>query len=304
VTRPWLTPRRRTLAWLVLVIVGCAAAFAFVYWFTVQTRSGRQLADAAFRGALLTKARVADAVGSTLDVVSVTALLTAVAAIAVVALIRMRRASGLVAIGLLIATNASSRILKVYILPRPDLGLVESTPATLNSLPSGHTTAAFSIGVAALFVVPPSLRSVTATAGIVFSSAVAIATMSAGWHRVADSLASFLLVAGWAAFAGVVLLLAQPDFTPGGPGLEGSRDTGRWWAATAIGLALLAGALVTVLVSDPEIRESLAGPRAAFLAGALTVLSTAAAMTVVTLRVVSRVSDGGNGVGSRSRGRV
>lgn len=186
-TWPWWTPRSRTLVWLLFQLAWCVGAFGFVYWFTVQTITGRQLADAALRGAEVTRSPAAASVGATLDVVSATALIAAVATIAVVALIRMRRASGLVAIGLLIAANASGRILKVYVLPRDDLGLVESAPATLNSLPSGHTTAAFSIGVAALFVVPSLLRPVTAALGILFSSAVAIATVSAGWHRVADS---------------------------------------------------------------------------------------------------------------------
>lgn len=228
---------------------------------------------------------------ATLDVVSATALIAAVATIAVVALIRMRRASGLVAIGLLIAANASGRILKVHVLPRDDLGLAESAPATLNSLPSGHTTAAFSIGVAALFVVPSVLRPVTAAAGILFSSAVAIATLSAGWHRVADSLASFFMVTAWAAVGGVVILLAEPRFEPGGWRAQGQDRVGRWWAAAALGLTLVAAVLVAVLVADPEVRESVVGPPVAFVAGALMIVGTAAAMTVVVQRMVARVSD-------------
>ena len=292
-TWPWLTPRRRTLAWLLFQLVCCVAAFGFVYWFTVQTIPGRQLADAVLRGAELTRSPAAVSVEATLDVVSATALIAAVATIAVVALIRMRRTSGLVAIGLLIAANISGRILKVYVLPRDDLGLAESAPATLNSLPSGHTTAAFSIGVAALFVVPSVLRPITATLGIVFSSAVAIATLSAGWHRAADSLASFFLVTAWAAVAGVVILLLEPGFTPGGRAANGPHRAGRWWAAAATGLILVAAVLLAVLVADPEVRESVLGPPVAFLAGALLIVGTAAAMTVVVLREVSRVSDAG-----------
>lgn len=298
-TWPWWTPRRRTFAGLLFQLVWCVGAFGFVYWFTVQTITGRKLADAALRGAELTRSPAAVSVEATLDVVSATALIAAVATIAVVALIRMRRASGLVAIGLLIAANVSGRILKVYVLPRDDLGLAESAPVTLNSLPSGHTTAAFSIGVAALFVVPSVLRPVAATLGIVFSSAVAIATMSAGWHRAADSLASFFLVTAWAAVAGVVILLAEPGFTPGGWAAQGPHRAGRWWAAAATGLIIVAAVLVAVLVADPEVRESVLGPPAAFVAGALLIVGTAAALTVVVLRAVSRVSDAGpDGSGS------
>jgi hypothetical protein len=139
------------------------------------------------------------------------------------------------------------------------------------------------------------LRPGTAAVAILFSSAGAIATLSAGWHRVADSLASFFLVTAWAAVAGVVILLAEPGFTPEDRGAQGPHRTGRWWAAAATGLALVAAVLVAVLVADPEVRESALGPPAAFVAGALLIVATAAAMTVVALRAVSRVSDAGPG---------
>jgi hypothetical protein len=291
VTWPWWTPRRRTYVWLLFQMAWCVGAFAVVYWFTVQTITGRQLADAALRGARLSRAQAAASVEATLDVVSATALIAAVAAIAVVGLIRLRRANGLVAIGLLIAANASGRILKAYVLPRDDLGLAESAPATLNSLPSGHTTAAFSIGVAALFVGPSVLRPVTAALAILFSSAAAIATLSAGWHRVADTLASFFLVTAWAAVAGIVILLAEPGFTPGGWRTHEPHQTGRWWAAAATGLAVVAAVIVAVLVADPEVRGSNLGPPAAFFAGVLLIVATATSVTVVVQRAVSRVSD-------------
>lgn len=290
-TWPWFNPRRRTFVWLVLAMAGCVAGFVVVYWFAVQTITGRQLADAALRGALITQPRAASAVEATLDVVTVTALIAAAGSIAVVALLRMRRTSGLVAVGLLLAANASGQVLKSYILPRPDLGLAESAPATLNSLPSGHTTAAFSVGIAALFVVPPLLRSTTAVFGIAFSSVVAIATMSAGWHRVEDTLASFFLVTFWALVAAGVMLLAQPGFMPAARKTAVQRRTRRWLVLIVLGLSLLAALIVVVLVGDQGVRESSLGQFAAFLAGCLLIVGTAAATTAVVVRAVSRVSD-------------
>ena len=298
-TWPWFNPRRRTFVWLALGMAGCVAAFSLVYWFAVQTITGRQLADAALRGALITQPRAESAVEATLDAVTVTALIAAAGSIAVLALIRMRRTSGLVAIGVLLAANVSGQLLKSYILPRPDLGLAESAPATLNSLPSGHTTAAFSIGVAALFVVPALLRWATAIVGIAFSSTVAIATMSAGWHRVEDTLASFFLVTFWALTAGGVLLLAQPGFTPAAGRAAGKRRTRPVLVLTTVGLSLFAALIVAVLVSDHGVRESSIGRFAAFLAGCLLVVGTAAVTTALVVRAVSRVSDPGTaGTGS------
>ena len=293
---PWFNPRRRTFVWLTLGMAGCVAAFSLVYWFAVQTITGRQLADAALRGALITQPRAASAVEATLDVVTVTALIAAAGAIAVVALIRMRRTSGLVAVGVLLTANFSGQLLKSYILPRPDLGLAESAPATLNSLPSGHTTAAFSIGVAALFVVPVLLRWATAIVGIAFSSTVAIATMSAGWHRVEDTLASFFLVTFWALTAGGVMLRVQPGFMPAARRAAGKRRTRPWLVLASLGLSLLAVLIVAVLVSDHGVRDSSIGRFAAFLAGCLLIVGTAAATTAVVVRAVSRVSDPGTTV--------
>ncbi len=201
-------------------------------------------------------------------------------------------------------SNASTKILKTYVLPRSDLGLSESTPATLNSLPSGHTTAAFSIVVALLFVVPRGLRPIIAGVGIVASSAVALATLSAGWHRVADSLASFLLVSTLAALGGVVVLLADPRFVPDTKHGWNHR-TGRWWTVLSVGLALVAAALIAVLVTDEDLRLSALGPPAAFGAGGLLIVATAAAATSLVVRIVARVSDpleAGSGNGRRSGG--
>lgn len=88
-----------------------------------------------------------------------------------------------------------------------------------------------------------------------------------------------------------MILLAEPGFTPGGWRAQGPHRTGRWWAAAATGLTVAAAVLVAVLVADPEIRESVLGPPAAFAAGALLIGGTAAALTVVVLRAVARVSD-------------
>ncbi len=127
--------------------------------------------------------------------------------------------------------------------------------------------------------------------GTLFSSAVAIATLSAGWHRVADSLASFFLVTAWSTVAGVVIVLAEPDFTPGDRVTRGSHRAGRWYLGLAVGLTLMAATVIAALVAEPQLRESAAGPPAAFVAGALLIIGTAAGTTAVVLRTVSRVSD-------------
>ncbi len=197
------------LARILVVGLGFAAGFVLVYLVTVRTVRGRLFGDASLRGALLTRSAMANGVDSILNAVSVASLLAAVAVVATVALVRLERVRGLAAIGLLVGANLSTLLLKSYLLDRPDLGLREVSPATLNSLPSGHATAVFSAFAALLFVVPTAWRYPTSLIGLVTAITTALATMSAGWHRAGDSMAAFLLVGVWTVIAAVPVLIAD-----------------------------------------------------------------------------------------------
>lgn len=113
-----------------VLTVLCLFGFVVGYVLTVRTTPGRQLGHASLRGALITNSGVVDAVDAILGVVSVATLLGGVAAITLIAVVRQRRVPGLTAVGLLIAANASTWLLKTHLLTRPDLGLREITPAT------------------------------------------------------------------------------------------------------------------------------------------------------------------------------
>lgn len=125
-----------------------AAVFVMTYLLAVWTTAGRLLDGASLRGAIDNRSRLSDAVERTLDVVSVTSLLAAAVLLVGIALVRSRRELAVAAVVVVVGANATSQLLKRVVLERPDLGLYESTPATLNSLPSGHSTVAFSLAVA------------------------------------------------------------------------------------------------------------------------------------------------------------
>ncbi len=210
-----------------VLAVTSIVGFVLVYLLTVRTTPGRQFGDASLRGALVTNSAVVDAVDAVLGVVSVATLLGGRAAIALIALVRLRRAPGLAAVGLLVAANTSTWLLKTHLLTRPALGLREIAPATHNSLPSGHTTAVFSVVVALLVVVPARARRPIAITGGAAAVVMALATMSAGWHRAGDSIAAFLVVGAWAGIAGIATVLAD-DTAPArvpAPGI-GDRSGG------------------------------------------------------------------------------
>jgi membrane-associated phospholipid phosphatase len=79
-----------------------------------------------------------------------------------------------------------------------------------NSFPSGHTTAAASIAVALLFVVPARHRLAAALAGTVLTAAVGISVVVLVWHYPSDVLGGLLVVATWA-FATLAALRFRAD---------------------------------------------------------------------------------------------
>ncbi len=239
---------------------------------------------------MLTNARLSEFVDGVLAVVSMASLLGAVAAVAVIALVRLCRSLGLAAIGLLVAANGSTWVLKNVALSRPDLGLRELTPATLNSMPSGHSTAVFSAVVALLFVVPARWRGPVSTIGAGYACLTALATMSAGWHRAGDSLAAFLLVGVWAAAAGlVVVLLDGPAPDAAASSRPSRRRLLRWPVVTTTGSLAVGSVVVLGLYANERLRAGTIGAVSAFLAAGLLIAGTASGVLVAILSVLDRI---------------
>jgi membrane-associated phospholipid phosphatase len=78
------------------------------------------------------------------------------------------------------------------------------------AFPSGHATAAASLAVALLLVVPPRLRPLAAAAGAAFVAAVGIAVVVIQWHYPSDVLGGLLVVASWTFAAVAALRLLRP----------------------------------------------------------------------------------------------
>lgn len=282
---------RAPLAQVALIFAGYVVAFGLVYVFSVQTATGRRLADAALRGAISVRPLLSGTVQTILDVVSVASLLGAVAVVAVIALIRLARLEGLMAIGILVGSNLSTWLLKNVLLARPDLGLREIAPATLNSLPSGHTTAVFSSVAALIFVAPRRWRDVTATVGVGYATLTGLATMLAGWHRAADSVAAFLVVGAWTCVAAATIRIVAPHPPPGADDLRRPLSV-KWLALSALACVSLGTALGVGLVLASLAPGNLVGSLTAFLAGGLLVAGTASGVTAGVLTVLDVVDAG------------
>jgi hypothetical protein len=205
--------------------------------------------------------------------------------VATVALVRLERVQGLAAVGLLVGANVSTLVLKTYLLERPDLGIREVAPATLNSLPSGHATAVFSAVAALLFVVPTRWRYPASLAGLLAATATALATMSAGWHRAGDSMAAFLLVGVWTAIAAGAFLIADTGGAGDRANFEWPEST-RWLAAVSASSLTLGLALGIALNAAGPIRDATPGSWLAFLVGCLLITGTGIAVLGGMLHVL------------------
>jgi membrane-associated phospholipid phosphatase len=285
------TRGREALTWPAVMAAAYAVAFLLVYYVSVRTVPGRLVSDASLRGAISSGAAFQDTVEAVLDVVSVGSLLGAVAMVAVIALVRLDRVRGLASIGVLVGSNVSTWLLKEHLVPRPDLGLDEIAPATLNSLPSGHTTAAFSAVAALLVVLPAAARVPAALVGGGFTTTIALATMFAGWHRTADAMAAFLVVGIWTMVAvSVVVVLGSPRVQ------HGAATGFKWWVALCVGTLILGSALGACLAAIAPIRDTLFGSLLAFLSAGLLILGALVGVLAGMLWVLEVTeSDGGQG---------
>lgn len=277
------------LTWPVVTATAYAAGFVLVYYLSVRTVPGRRVSDASLRGAISSGASVRDTVDAILDIVSVGSLLGAVAVVALIALLRLDRVRGLAATSVLVTANVMTWLLKEHLISRPDLGVDEIAPATLNSLPSGHTTAAFSAVAALLIVLPAAVRVPVAMLGGAFATVTALATMFAGWHRPADAMAAFL-VAGVCTMAAISLVVVL-----GGPRPHTTaRAPLRWGVPVSFGALVLGGTIAAGLTALGPIRDTLLGSLLAFLSAGLLIIGTLLAVLVSMLRVLETTEPAGD----------
>jgi membrane-associated phospholipid phosphatase len=269
------------LRWAAATATVYAAAFVLVYYVSVRTVRGRLVSDASLRGAISSGAWVQDTVEAILDIVSVGSLLGAVAVVAVIALLRLDRVRGLASIAVMVTANVSTWLLKEHLITRPDLGLDEVAPATLNSLPSGHTTAAFSAVAALLIVLPAAMRVPVALLGGSFATVIALATMFAGWHRAADAMAAFLVV-GVCTMVAISLVVVFDSPRPRASARVGLG----WWVALSVGALILGGTLSLGFSALGQIRDTLLGSLLAFLSAGLLIVGTLLGVLVGMLRVL------------------
>jgi membrane-associated phospholipid phosphatase len=177
--------------------LACAVALGFLAVLALGLAAGRhvdvrlflKLAEDEPSGGTL-----ADAIASLGDPLPMLAMLAVASAIA---LLRGRPSGALAAVLVVAGANVTTQLLKVLLAhPRVKLA-IGGDPFEPNTFPSGHTTAAASIAVAYLFVVPAALRKPTLIVGAIFTLAVGCSVVAIGWHYPSDVLGGILVAAGW-----------------------------------------------------------------------------------------------------------
>jgi membrane-associated phospholipid phosphatase len=133
-----------------------------------------------------------------------------------IALLRGRPRDALAAALVVAGANVTTQALKVVLAhPRAQTLLGGSGVAEVG-FPSGHTTAACSIGIAFALVVPRNLAPVVLALGAAFGLAVGLSVIVIAWHYPSDVIGGALVAAGW----GFAVLAARRAALPRGAELS------------------------------------------------------------------------------------
>ncbi len=138
-------------------------------------------------------------------------LLVLLAAIVLLALSWGGRREALAAGAVVVGANVTTQLLK-GLLAHPRYQPYDATiQIWSDAFPSGHATAAASVGVALVFAAPPGWRPLAALAGAGFALAVGASVVVLQWHFASDVLGAYLVVAGWGFAALAALRLSGAD---------------------------------------------------------------------------------------------
>ncbi len=286
--RPWWHSRRSALVRLLAAAAVCALLIVVTYLVFVRTTRGQWVDDAALRGTTIGRRHIINPVHNILDLISVTALGVATITLAVVAFLRRRPILALLAVTLVVGSNVTTEVIKYQLFSRPLLDPADGL--AFNTLPSGHTTVALSVGLAMALVAPARMRGTFAVVGAVYGAATGIATMSAGWHRPSDVVAGCFVVAMWVALVGAAAIVIRPQPHPD-PDPE-PDDSAYILAVTFFSIVaaiLLAAGTAALLITAFSVPEPTSRPRLflAYAGGACAVAGAALA-TMTGLLVVAR----------------
>jgi len=278
---------------LAALALACALALVTGYLVFVRTHAGQRLDEAALDGRLASE-HARHAASVLLTTISIGSVALALVVLVGQALLRRRVALAVVTVAVVLGALVLTEVLK-HVLVRPDLVF---SSLDHNSFPSGHTTAAFAVGIAAALAAPPRWRRTVAVGALLYGTAIGVATIAAGWHRPSDVGGAMLVVTGWAAAVVLAVSLVDRYAFMDDRGDDRDRHGSSWMHAPDLEgyvllavLALVAGWVVTVAIVGGHRMGAieLTNWNAAFL-GACACVAALAALLLATLLTVLRES--------------
>ncbi len=270
-----------------LTLAGLATtAVAVVYTLAVRTAWGQRLDATALTGRRELRPRAVHAAARLLTTIDVASLMLLGAAIVLVALLRARPRLAIGAAIVIAGSILTTELLKRVVLPRPNFGIFDALRSH-PTFPSGHTTVAMSLGIAAMLVAPSRWRAAVGVLAACYASAIGVAVVATANHRPSDPIGAALVVAAWASAVAAMLVGREGEETPepAGPAISP-------WLALG-GLALLVVAFLGLAATVLAIRLNrldtieLGG---AFAASATAIVGTILLTTAALLAVLRGVA--------------
>ena len=240
-----------------LATLASMAALAATYYFFVRTTTGQFIDESALVEAVETHGTAGKAATKLLDSLPALSLLISAVVVLIVTVVKRRWTAAGIAIAACVGANVATQVLKAIVPDRPYRGI---ETLELNSLPSGHTTLAASAAAAVFLMVSPRWRPLAGFLGGTFAVATGVSTLINQWHRPADVVAAFLVVA-------VFMLPAGWQIIRTGPCWNVWDGYGQHWASARLWLAL---PLLAGLAAAAVAAFSLLGVATAGLAGSTT----------------------------------
>lgn len=181
-------PARR---WIITAVVAVVLLVG-VYIVAVLTPWGQHWENSALTGSDRASPEEQAQALDALAAIQIWSLAAALAAIAVIGLLRRQARTTVIALAVVLAGAGGTEALKRWILPRPDL-VGARVDLVQNSFPSGHTAIAMTTMVAVFLVVPYRWRGWAMFVVMTWATSIGQYTVTAHWHRLSDTVGADLI---------------------------------------------------------------------------------------------------------------
>jgi membrane-associated phospholipid phosphatase len=275
----------------------CGAAFVALMGLAYYTGPGRWLDSAAAHGFAAMHHERIDRLATTIAHLC-NPLPYAVAGLIVIAIATAARGPRIgAAIGiLLVGANATSQLLKPALAFHRELWHTHWHMYNLPdaAFPSGHATAAMTVSLAVMIIVPRSFRPLIAALGALFTIAVSFAVLILHWHFPSDIVGGYLVATAWGLIAFAALRALNERWPERGTVRQAARDALPAPSPAAIAKGALVAAAVAGLIAASRAHQI-----ASFADRHTAATAVASAIVVAATVLLAAVAS----ISSRSRSR-